>query len=461
VLMNGYEWTQDCSLPEGWKIGKSQHKQKIERKLFCSPKGEVFGKRSEVMKHMVEQNYPETDIKMMRKSFLEDGWKPQNVGHLSSGKSTPLNIIKSDYLPEGWMYRNYPGRSPYNHVRTKEGKVLTSFRSIESYLRTEENYTEEDLDRFYLFPDGIVSNKKRGADPSWMKSEFLPEGWKYRDPLSKGHSVNIMSTEGKIFLSFKSVSTFFQTSDNHSEEDEKRLASFHQEFSKLEMNGKNILTRKNNFDKLIKKEDNDDAWMEDPMLPAGWKVRQRPGHAYSILEFKTSEGELVDSFKKALGILNDLGIDCTKEMKKLKKKFSKPRVDKPSKSNKSEGEHEVKQEIQDDEVKTENCEESETESIDGDEIADIEEFKSEYDDTNFINDLLGEDDEEQQIKEVTLNDDNLDQDNLDQDIDNAIVDDGENLDEYESSLELEEYNDEDYISDELDDTSYGSNEEDL
>ena len=71
-----------------------------------------------------------------------------------------------------------------------------------------------------------------------------------------------------------------------------------------------------------------EGWMEDPVLPTGWKVRQRPGHSYSVLQFMTADGQLIESVKKALSFLNELGIDYTQEMKKLKKKFSKPRINK-------------------------------------------------------------------------------------------------------------------------------------
>ena len=65
----------------------------------------------------------------------------------------------------------------------------------------------------------------------WMKSDNLPEGWKYRDP-RKGSSVSVRSPDGTIFESFKSLTSHFLASEIFSEADLENLAKFQYSFKR-------------------------------------------------------------------------------------------------------------------------------------------------------------------------------------------------------------------------------------
>jgi len=80
----------NCEEPflKGWTYKSVVTGVKKQWKCFKSPTGIRLKGRRLVLKYMIEKNFPEEQIFLLRKSFEEEGWK------------------SDDKLPNNWFYRN-------------------------------------------------------------------------------------------------------------------------------------------------------------------------------------------------------------------------------------------------------------------------------------------------------------------------------------------------------------------
>ena len=153
---NSFEWTEDPSLPKGWRSRMSEAK-----KFYLAPTNEQFPVRRLVLRFMVEQGYSEADLEVTRRSLVEEGW------------------TESDLLPAGWRFRSNPKKPGTNHFLTKDGLYFKSLKTTRDYaaLNCSHDILKK-LEEFAIFE----SRKSRLEEVSstWEEDESLPQGWKLR-----------------------------------------------------------------------------------------------------------------------------------------------------------------------------------------------------------------------------------------------------------------------------------------
>ena len=81
---------QDPFLPQGWrsswaKAGTLTTKTRYQK--FTSPAGRTMNSRAVALRTMIQENYPEEDISLMKEGLIKDGW------------------TETRYLPAGWLKR--------------------------------------------------------------------------------------------------------------------------------------------------------------------------------------------------------------------------------------------------------------------------------------------------------------------------------------------------------------------
>ena len=74
------------------------------------------------------------------------------------------NWFRNEYLPEGWLCQKNANRNI--KLRSIEGRRFSSYRSAMEYMKSVPKYTENDMMKLFLYPDGHnhdlnLENKKR------------------------------------------------------------------------------------------------------------------------------------------------------------------------------------------------------------------------------------------------------------------------------------------------------------
>ena len=221
--------------------------------------------------------------------MMEKGWK------------------ENDFLPQKWMFKDKSANSP-THLRivSEEGIKFASLKSVFSFMRTVEKYSEKDVERFKLFPNGKLQHTKKealyDADKSVeIKKEKIEENTEQSDEIAKPKKET-----GVRQFSPKQYAKIL----------------------KMESNEKELQECKNfYFGK---------GWLEDDvLLPSLWMFRQKPG--FTSFHFLSSKGDLLLSTKEANNYLAKLKVDHVIDAKKLKEKIN----------NKHKEEMEITEEVKD------------------------------------------------------------------------------------------------------------------
>merc|ERR550519_2120287 len=58
------------------------------------------------------------------------------------------------YLPKGWIYRDKKLTEIGIFLISKEGKLFQTYKAAVWFMRSSDDYTSEEVDKLYLFPDG-------------------------------------------------------------------------------------------------------------------------------------------------------------------------------------------------------------------------------------------------------------------------------------------------------------------
>lgn len=286
-------WKENEALPEGWKIMITRTK-----KHFLAPDGVRIAGRKAALQHMIREEFNSEDVKIMRKSMSEDGWR------------------ESLHLPKDWIYKDTAKNSTSGVVVLSDGGVIfESYLSVREFMESSENFDKNDVEnikklsdeaarrrrkddmgwkesktlpegwkimitgtkKHFLTPDGVriagrratlqhmikrnfskedvkIMRKSMGED-GWKESVFLPKDWIYRDTASSSASgVLVLSAEGVIFDSYLNVREFMESSESFDDIDINNIKKLCDEAAKLR--------RKNGQD-----------WVETDSLPLGWKMR--------------------------------------------------------------------------------------------------------------------------------------------------------------------------------------------
>ena len=124
------KYYDDESLPAGWKVGEVATGHGRKAKRFLSPDGKFLVNRTTAARYMLENNYSEVDIAIMRKGFEEDGW------------------TENEKIPDGFLMRTKTEggeRSKPQFLYLKDFDVINTVRQMISYL-TERNYSQEAIE---------------------------------------------------------------------------------------------------------------------------------------------------------------------------------------------------------------------------------------------------------------------------------------------------------------------------
>merc|ERR1712204_121786 len=93
----------------------------------------------------------------------------------------------NEYLPEGWTCKDRKEGKLY--IQTETGMKLSSYKSAVDYMEESSEFTKEDVEKLYLYPDG----KNHSQD--WKTNEYLPEGWLCKER-KDGTSIYIKDNNG-------------------------------------------------------------------------------------------------------------------------------------------------------------------------------------------------------------------------------------------------------------------------
>ena len=153
---NTKEWLTNAYLPNGWKC--KDKREGATNIMLRSDEGTTLTSYRAAAAFM-EQNaaYTKEDIKQL---YLY----PDGLNHQFTFIAQPV-WKTNDYLPEGWSYSsNCDGRSGQKDRRIIKSDIGFKFKSLKAaadYMKNDGSYTVEQINRLFLYPDGIGYRRKK------------------------------------------------------------------------------------------------------------------------------------------------------------------------------------------------------------------------------------------------------------------------------------------------------------
>ena len=249
--LESYKWEENQTIPEGWKMRTAE--SKTGKQYFLSPEGLAFSSRFVAFRHMVKENYPQSEISNMRKCLKFENWQ------------------ESPLLPLGWSFKETDG----SHGVAFLSERGTFFKSFIRALKFAENcktgeIVDEDVERMKLFQEDI-SIDRRILGYNWQESESLPDGWKIRAAKGKDGKESVkeylLSPSGIQYQS-RRVALTFLIKNNFPDED---IATMRAALS-------------------------DEGWEDEKLLPMNWKYRRV---SVKEIHFLSAEGSHFKGPKQA------------------------------------------------------------------------------------------------------------------------------------------------------------------
>ena len=251
------DWDDSKTLPAGWR-------QKISpsgKKFFLSPDGKHFAGIRLAYQHLIQNNYPEDGIALMRVLMDDDGWRV------------------SEHLPTNWLFRQTRSKkSGTNLFLSSEGTLFRSFLAVIKFMEGSVDYSQEDSAKINNLLSEASKDFRKTAFVKADSDQNLPEGWKSR---TCGTKLFFISPEGEQFGT-------------------KRLAYC------------NIVQRQNNYTEkdiaVMRSSMIDDGWGTSEHLPSNWLYKQTrgPNSQHSVnTTILSSEGDKLESFLAAVKYMED------------------------------------------------------------------------------------------------------------------------------------------------------------
>ena len=166
----------DLILPPGWTVKMS--KGKLSGKpLFTCPDGRYFHTVQTAMEYMMDNNFAEADIAIMKNNLKHDGWK------------------EVDYMPDNWLVTYTKATNGY-HYLSPDCRLFKSAKAVTEFMR-KKNYNPSIIDDIKkAMQDSKKFNSKKKF--KWQDGgSSLPLGWKVRRARGSGRH----QTEVEFFLS--------------------------------------------------------------------------------------------------------------------------------------------------------------------------------------------------------------------------------------------------------------------
>ena len=253
-------WKDDPSLPSGWMAKRTKR-----HAYFLSEGGKFLNSGREAEEYIqtgktlpLKLKAQKDDHESMQNNLLPEGW------------------IRNEFLPEGWMHKKPKSNFAYIWVKSRE-MTFKSTKQVVNFLNRSDEYSNQDVERFSMFPDGILKTYAKIDGREWVKNDFLPEGWKFKTPRSRSnpHYIWVKSREGVLYKSAKQVVELLNSSVEYSNKDVQQFALFPDgKLKKIDKS--NALKQMHNRHKVSKKKHKQKAqkWLQSENLPEGWLYRE-------------------------------------------------------------------------------------------------------------------------------------------------------------------------------------------
>jgi len=325
------DWGTVEPLPAGWRsrqvarFGGRRHLLQLR-----SPRGQVVAGRRAALAHMVQEGYTSQEVEVMRsvlhyEGWLEDprlppGWRYKlhpkkqtkdfmlHSGEVVKGVAKAMEYLQSSEsqdedqvinfqqflaselklkqeneewqddasLPAGWKIREMAMKR--NFLLSPEGKWFVGKRTALRHMIKKG------------FPEGDIAQMKDSMGrEGWGGHRLLPEGWMLRKvPKTSTKSgawsaVQLISSEGVYFTSYKLATDFMEKEAGYGQEDVERMKELMQDMSarsRLEIN--------------------QEGWREEAGLPAGWKIKLAEAHLTEKEWFLAHDGQQFNGRRLAL-----------------------------------------------------------------------------------------------------------------------------------------------------------------
>lgn len=146
------------TIPEDWKILK---KKSDKKRVFKSPKGFTFNSRVEALEYMINQNYPERSLALMRHHLSDEGW------------------YQDKSCPGKWRLRKLQDKRDYEYL-SPDMSILPSMAEMMQYLQTQDPVSTKDITNLQNKIDSLKpkdANPASQSTPIEKQEEILPAGW--------------------------------------------------------------------------------------------------------------------------------------------------------------------------------------------------------------------------------------------------------------------------------------------
>jgi hypothetical protein len=159
-------WKEDSTLPSGWLSRRTK-----KHAYFLTEDGKYLQTIKEAQEHLQSGKYnDDVAIKKSDKTVFETD-QQYHVAQKSDHE-----WLENNYLPEGWLHKKPKSNFIYIWVRSREGLLFKSFKQVDNFFNSNEDYSDEDVERFTLFPDGIPKRGHKSKHPTQTKSHGSRSG---------------------------------------------------------------------------------------------------------------------------------------------------------------------------------------------------------------------------------------------------------------------------------------------
>ena len=186
---NSFHWSDDPSLPEGWKSAPYNPKLlSMQNKKLCkylSPDGSFFNSKPAALRHLLASGCSREDIAKMEVGLGEEGY------------------AASQFLPEGWRVKTgstwYIFLSPtfetFSNVKKVMDHMVENAFEVNVIKTVEENFGENS--NANMERNSFEKINGEGSDEDWDEHNLLPQGWKFR---INSEAILIFLTESGVKL---------------------------------------------------------------------------------------------------------------------------------------------------------------------------------------------------------------------------------------------------------------------
>ena len=103
------------TIPDDWKILK---KKSDKKRVFKSPNGFTFNSRVEALEYMINKNYPERSLTLMRNHLTDEGW------------------YQDKSCPSKWRLRKIPDKKDYEYL-SPAMSIVPSMAEMMKHLQSQ------------------------------------------------------------------------------------------------------------------------------------------------------------------------------------------------------------------------------------------------------------------------------------------------------------------------------------